>query len=53
MLNMTLSNYLKGMITNEEVIEELLRMAQDIAMDIVLKQCEQWADVEPEYIYEE
>lgn len=140
MLNMTLSNYLKGMITNEEVIEELLRMAQEIAnsesqanelglskeekafydaltqpravqdfytneqlvemtkeltdtlrknrtidwqkkesaragmrrlikrllkkykyppeeeqnaMDIVLKQCEQWADVEPEYVYEE
>ena len=140
MLNMTLSNYLKGMITNEEVIEELLRMAQDIAnsesqanelglskeekafydaltqpravqdfytneqlvemtkeltdtlrknrtidwqkkesaragmrrlikrllkkykyppeeeqnaMDIVLKQCEQWADVEPEYVYYE
>ena len=23
------------------------------AMDIVLKQCEQWADVEPEYVYEE
>ena len=140
MLNMTLSNYLKGMITNEEVIEELLRMAQDIAnsesqanelglskeekafydaltqpravqdfytneqlvemtkeltdtlrknrtidwqkkesaragmrrlikrllkkykyppeeeqnaMDIVLKQCEQWADVDPEYVYYE
>ena len=23
------------------------------AMDIVLKQCEQWADVEPEYVYNE
>ena len=23
------------------------------AMDIVLKQCEQWADVEPEYVYSE
>jgi type I restriction enzyme R subunit len=140
MLNMTLSNYLKGMLTNEEVIEELLKMAQDIAnsesqanelglskeekafydaliqpravqdfytneqlvemtkeltetlrenrtidwqkkesaragmrrlikrllkkykyppeeeqnaMDIVLKQCEQWADIEPEYVYYE
>ena len=140
MLNMILSNYLKGMITNEEVIEELLKMAQEIAksesqanelglskeekafydaltqpravqdfytneqlvemtkeltdtlrknrtidwqkkesaragmrrlikrllkkykyppeeeqnaMDIVLKQCEQWADVEPEYVYYE
>ena len=139
MLNMTLSNYIKGMITNEEVIEELLKMAQEIAksesqanelglskeekafydaltqpravqdfytneqlvemtkeltdtlrknrtidwqkkesaragmrklikrllkkykyppeeeqnaMDIVLKQCEQWADVEPEYVYD-
>ena len=140
MLNMTLSNYLKGMLTNEEVIEELLKMAKEIAaaenqanelgltkeekafydaltrpravqdfynndqlvemtkeltealrknrtidwqkkesaragmrrlikrllkkynyppeeeqnaMDIVLKQCEQWADVEPEYVYNE
>ena len=140
MLNMTLSNYLKGMLTNEEVIEELLKMAKEIAaaenqanelglskeekafydaltrpravldfytneqlvemtreltdalrknrtidwqqkesaragmrrlikrllkkykyppeeeqnaMDIVLKQCEQWADVEPEYVYTE
>ena len=138
MLNMTLSNYLKGMLTNEEVIEELLKMAKEIAsaenqanelglskeekafydaltrpraiqdfysndqlvemtkeltealrknrtidwqkkesaragmrrlikrllkkynyppeeeqnaMDIVLKQCEQWADIEPEYVY--
>ena len=23
------------------------------ALDIVLKQCEQWADVEPEYVYDE
>ena len=23
------------------------------AMDTVLKQCEQWADVEPEYVYNE
>ena len=140
MLNMTLSNYLKGMLTNEEVIEELLKMAKEIAaaenqanelglskeekafydaltrpravqdfytndqlvemtreltdalrknrtidwqqkesaragmrrlikrllkkykyppeeeqnaLDIVLKQCEQWADVEPEYVYSE
>ncbi len=140
MLNMTLSNYLKGMLTNEEVIEELLKMAKEIAaaeaqanelglskeekafydaltrpqaiqdfyendelvamtkeltealrknrtidwqkkesaragmrrlikrllkkynyppeeeqnaMDVVLKQCEQWADVEPEYVYNE
>lgn len=30
MLNMALSNYLKGMLTNEEVIEELLKMAADI-----------------------
>ena len=30
MLNMALSNYLKGMLTNEEVIEELLRMAAEI-----------------------
>lgn len=30
MLNMALSNYLKGMLTNEEVIEELLRMAEEI-----------------------
>ena len=138
MLNMTLSNYLKGMLTNEEVIAELLKMAKEIAaaenqanelglskeekafydaltrpravqdfytndqlvemtkeltealrknrtidwqkkesaragmrrlikrllkkynyppeeeqnaMDVVLKQCEQWADVEPEYVY--
>ena len=140
MLNMTLSNYLKGMLTNEEVIEELLKMAKEIAaaenqanelglskeekafydaltrpravqdfynndqlvemtkeltealrknrtidwqkkesaragmrrlikrllkkynyppeeeqnaMDIVLKQCEQWADIEPDYVYNE
>ena len=31
MLNMTLSNYLKGMLTNEEVIEELLKLAKEIA----------------------
>ena len=31
MLNMTLSNYLKGLITNEEVIEELLKMAKEIS----------------------
>ena len=30
LLNMALSNYLKGMLTNEEVIEELLRMAEEI-----------------------
>ena len=30
MLNMSLSNYLKGMLTNEEVIEELLKMAAEI-----------------------
>lgn len=30
LLNMALSNYLKGMLTNEEVIEELLKMAQQI-----------------------
>lgn len=30
MLNMALSNYLKGMLTNEEVIEELLNMAAEI-----------------------
>ena len=140
MLNMILSNYLKGMLTNGEVIEELLKMAKEIttaeneanalglskeekafydaltrpravqdfytndqlvqitkelteelrknrtidwqkkesaralmrtkikrllkkyhyppeeelnAMDIVLKQCEQWADVDPEYVYNE
>jgi type I restriction enzyme R subunit len=138
MLNMILSNYLKGMLTNGEVIEELLKMAKEIttaeneanalglskeekafydaltrpravqdfytndqlvqitkelteelrknrtidwqkkesaralmrtkikrllkkyhyppeeeqnAMDTVLKQCEQWADVDPEYVY--
>ncbi|MCQ2148365.1 MAG: type I restriction endonuclease subunit R [Bacteroidales bacterium] len=31
MLNMALSNYLKGLITNEEVIKELLDMAKHIA----------------------
>jgi type I restriction enzyme R subunit len=30
MMNNALSNYLKGMLTNEEVIEELLRMAAEI-----------------------
>lgn len=30
MLNMALSNYLKGMLTNEEVIDELLKMAAEI-----------------------
>ena len=28
MLSKSLSNYLKGLLTNEEVIEELLKMAQ-------------------------
>ena len=32
LLNMTLSNYLKGMLTNEEVIAELLKMAKEIAV---------------------
>ena len=31
MLNMSLSNYLKGLLTNEEVIEELLNLAKEIA----------------------
>ena len=30
LLAMALSNYLKGMLTNEEVIEELLKMAEEI-----------------------
>ena len=30
MLSQSLSNYLKGLLTNEEVIEELLRMAEQI-----------------------
>ena len=30
MLNQSLSNYLKGLLTNEEVIEELLKMAQQM-----------------------
>ena len=30
LLNMALSNYLKGMLTNEEVIEELLKIAEEI-----------------------
>jgi type I restriction enzyme R subunit len=30
LLNQALSNYLKGMLTNEEVIEELLKMAEEI-----------------------
>ena len=30
LMNRALSNYLKGMLTNEEVIEELLRIAEDI-----------------------
>jgi len=35
MLNNALSNYLKGLLTNEEVIAELLRMAEEI------RRCEQ------------
>ncbi len=31
MLNMTLSNYIKGMLTNEEVIQELLKLAKEIS----------------------
>ena len=30
LMNLALSNYLKGMLTNEEVIEELLKMAEEI-----------------------
>ena len=33
LMNQALSNYLKGMLTNEEVIEELLKMAQAIKQD--------------------
>lgn len=32
LLNMALSNYLKGMLTNEEVIQELLKLAKDISV---------------------
>ena len=32
MLNAALSNYLKGLLTNEEVIQELLNLAKDIAV---------------------
>jgi type I restriction enzyme R subunit len=31
LLNQALSNYLKGMLTNEEVIQELLKLAKEIA----------------------
>ena len=31
MLNASLSNYLKGLLTNEEVIQELLKLAKEIA----------------------
>jgi type I restriction enzyme R subunit len=31
MMMQSMSNYLKGLLTNEQVIEELLKMAQDIA----------------------
>lgn len=31
LLNMSLSNYIKGLLTNEEVIKELLKMAKEIA----------------------
>lgn len=31
LLNMSLSNYLKGLLTNEEVIKELLELAKEIA----------------------
>ena len=31
LINMALSNYLKGLLTNEEVIKELLELAQEIA----------------------
>ncbi len=33
LLNMSLSNYLKGLLTNEEVIKELLDLANDIAQN--------------------
>ena len=33
MMNRALSNYLKGMLTNEEVIEELLKMAEAIRQE--------------------
>jgi type I restriction enzyme R subunit len=38
LINMSLSNYLKGLLTNEEVIKELLELAKEIA------QSEQVAD---------
>ena len=33
LLNMSLSNYLKGMLTNEEVIRELIELARQISSD--------------------
>ena len=33
LINMALSNYLKGLLTNEEVIKELLDLAQEIAQN--------------------
>ena len=32
MMMQSMSNYLKGLLTNEQVIEELMKMAQDIAL---------------------
>ncbi|MBR1435900.1 MAG: type I restriction endonuclease subunit R [Bacteroidales bacterium] len=33
LINMALSNYIKGLLTNEEVIKELLELAKDIAQN--------------------
>ena len=50
------SHTLKSCLENLKDLAELKRQGliteeEQNAMDIVLKQCEQWADVEPDYVY--
>ena len=43
-----MSNYLKGLLTNEEVIQELLKIAHEIAQEdalsTIMKQCDMWSE---------
>ena len=36
-LSRAMSNYLKGLLTNEEVIQELLKIAHEIALTALLR----------------
>ena len=52
LLNRALSNYLKGLLTNEEVIQELLKLAAEISESEIILRCFDQTESSTRYIYE-